>query len=85
MNEIVIKKVDYLPEQDMYVARCIVVIGKVVPNTTWILKYNPKRKLILQMPLSENKSEQYYFVDFIIDKLDMDIHTFNKPTSWLNK
>lgn len=83
MNEIVIKKVDYLTEKDIYVARCIVVIGKISSNTTWNYKYNAKRKIVLELPFVENNMPQEsYLVDFIIKKTDINI--FNKPTSWIN-
>lgn len=85
MNELVIKNIKYISDNDTYMAQCIVVTGKVLPGTTWYLKYNPHLKITLNKQVENVEDTEIYLVDWLMAKPGFDLSIFNKPTSWLNK
>lgn len=83
MNEIVIKKIMYLPEKNLYIAECIIVTGKILSYEEWYLKTNPKLKILFDSEIIQK--EPTYLFTCTIQKPNFDLSFVNKPTSWIKK
>lgn len=88
MNELVIKKLEVLEKNKIYIAQCIIVTGKVLieKNEEWSLKSNPKLKIIFNTPVvTKQLKPEKYLLDFIINEPNFDLSIFKKPTLWIKR